>query len=104
MEVLRYFARTGSFPHTPPLVGVLEYQPEAGEAMTVGLAASSLAGEGDAWRLTLDTLRRFFDQVLTGAFGPLDLETGRVRWWTLANKMCRSACWKCSAPTWKRPA
>ncbi len=76
VEVLRYFARTGSFPHTPPLVGVLEYQPEAGEAMTVGLAREFVRGEGDAWRLTLDTLRRFFDQVLTGAFGPLDLETG----------------------------
>ncbi|HBI42653.1 MAG TPA: hypothetical protein DDY78_07320, partial [Planctomycetales bacterium] len=31
---------------------------------------------GDAWNLTLDSLRRFFDQVLTGAFGPPDLEVG----------------------------
>jgi maltose alpha-D-glucosyltransferase / alpha-amylase len=76
VEILRYFARTGSFPHTPRLLGVLEYKAESGEAMTAGLLREFAVGEGDAWNLTLDSLSRFFDHVLTGAFGPPDLEAG----------------------------
>ncbi len=76
VEVLRYFARTGLFPHTPQPLGVLEYQPETGEAMTAGLLREFAVSEGDAWNLTLDSLRRFFDQVLTGTFGAPDWEVG----------------------------
>ena len=75
-EVLRHFARTGLFPHTPPLLGVLDYQPESGEPFTVGMVRAYAPGEGDAWRLTLDALRRFFDQILTGHFPPPTVEAG----------------------------
>ncbi len=76
VEVLRHFARTGSFPHTPSLLGVLEYQPETGGPITVGIVREFIHGEGDAWRLTLDALRRFFDHILTGDFAPPTLEEG----------------------------
>ena len=76
MEVLRRFAKTGAFPHTPSLLGVLEYQPETGGPITVGIVRQFIPGEGDAWRLTLDALRRFFDHVLTGNLPPPALEAG----------------------------
>ena len=76
VEVLRHFARTGLFPHAPALLGVLDYQPETGEPITVGLVRGYVPGEGDAWRLTLDALRRFFDQILTGNLPPPTVEAG----------------------------
>ena len=75
MEVLRRFAKTGAVPHTPSLLGVLEYQPEAGGPITIGIVREFVHGEGDAWRLTLDALRRF-DHILTGDFAPPTLEEG----------------------------
>ena len=78
VEVLRYFARTGSFPHTPRLLGVLEYKQEAGESMTAGLLREFAVGQGDAWNLTLDSLHRLFDLVLTGALGRRIWKWGRV--------------------------
>ena len=76
VEVLHYFARTGAFPHTPPLLGALTYQPEAGESMTLGVLRVFAPGEGDAWHITLDALRRLFDQVLTGSLRLPEVQRG----------------------------
>ncbi len=55
---------------------MLEYQPESGPPMTVGIAQEYIAGEANAWRLTLDALRRFFERVLTESPALPDVEAG----------------------------
>ena len=76
VEALRHLASKKPFSHTPALLGVLRYKPDAGESMTIGVVEEYVTGEGDAWRLTVESLRRFFDHILTGGQGPPTLEAG----------------------------
>jgi maltose alpha-D-glucosyltransferase/alpha-amylase len=76
VEVLRFLASHSPLKQAPLLLGVLEYQPESSQPITVGIAQEYIAGEADAWRLTLDALQRFFERVLTGGFSLPAAETG----------------------------
>ena len=76
VEMLRFLAAHSALKQTPALLGVLEYQPESGPSITTGMAQEYIAGEADAWRLTLDALRRFFEHALTGAVALPEVETG----------------------------
>jgi len=76
VESLQRLASKAPFTHTPALLGVLSYHAETGESLTLGVVEEYVAGESDAWRLTLDALHRFFDQILTSRPPPPDLEAG----------------------------
>ena len=76
VELLRRLASKTPFTHTPALLGVLSYQPAIGDSLTLGVVEEYVAGESDAWRLTLDALHRFFDHILTSGFGPPAIEPG----------------------------
>ena len=52
------------FPHTPPLAGYLEYRPNNGEPMHLGILQGFVPNQGDAWSYTLDALGRYFEQAL----------------------------------------
>jgi len=65
MEIGLYLTEKASFPNAPPVAGVIEYQGRRqGEQMTLGVLHGYIRNEGDAWRYTLDSLGRFFEQVL----------------------------------------
>jgi maltose alpha-D-glucosyltransferase/alpha-amylase len=49
----------------PRLAGVLEYGRPDGEPSTIGTLSEFAPNHGDAWRLTLDALDRYFDNVLS---------------------------------------
>jgi maltose alpha-D-glucosyltransferase/alpha-amylase len=49
----------------PRLAGVLEYGRPDGEPSTIGTLSEFVPNHGDAWRLTLDALDRYFDNVLS---------------------------------------
>jgi maltose alpha-D-glucosyltransferase/alpha-amylase len=65
IEVGRALAEKTTFTHAPPLIGALEYRPNQGASMTVATLSAYVPNEGDAWRYTLDALRRYFENVLT---------------------------------------
>ncbi|HEX9879722.1 MAG TPA: maltose alpha-D-glucosyltransferase, partial [Candidatus Binatia bacterium] len=65
LEIGRFLTEKGSFPHIPPLAGALEYRRNGGEPVTVGILQALVANQGDAWRYTLDSLGRFFQDALT---------------------------------------
>jgi len=70
-------AKTSFYTHVPPLAAALQYHPaERGEPATLGVLQEYAANEGDAWRLTLDALQRFFDHILAGGTGPPQIEAG----------------------------
>ena len=50
-------------PHVPQLAGALEYQPEQGDPVTVGILQEFVENEGDAWNVTRGSLESFFDRV-----------------------------------------
>ncbi|MBI4545688.1 MAG: putative maltokinase, partial [Gemmatimonadetes bacterium] len=64
LEVGRFLNRRG-FPHTPAVVGYLEYRPQRGESMTVGVLKAYVPNEGDAWQYTLDSLGHAFEHALS---------------------------------------
>ncbi len=70
-EVSRFLTERAGFTHTPPLQGCLDYRSD-GRSMTLSLLYGYLPIEGDAWRLTLDELGRYFERVLSlGSGGAL---------------------------------
>jgi len=76
VEMNRVLFTKTNFTHVPPLLGALQYRPERGSATTLGVVQEYVPSEGNAWRLTLDALHRFFDHILAGSSGPPQLEAG----------------------------
>ncbi len=64
LELSRYLTNEGSFPHTPPLVGTIEYQRPGEESMTLALLQGFVSNEGTGFALALDGLGGCFDSVL----------------------------------------
>jgi maltose alpha-D-glucosyltransferase/alpha-amylase len=65
VELGRALAEKTSFTHAVPVAGAFEYRSGQGQPMTLAALFGFAANEGDAWSYTLDTLRRWFAQVLT---------------------------------------
>jgi maltose alpha-D-glucosyltransferase/alpha-amylase len=64
LEIGRYL--TGRhFPNIAPVAGAVEYRRKQGEPMTLAVVQSFIPAQGDAWRYTLDTVGRYFIDVLT---------------------------------------
>ncbi|HEY7157758.1 MAG TPA: maltose alpha-D-glucosyltransferase [Gemmataceae bacterium] len=76
LEMNRVLPAKTSFTDLPRLLGSLQYRSEHGEPATLGILQELAANEGDAWRLTLDALHRFFDSILASSAGPPQLESG----------------------------
>ena len=77
------FLTQKNFPHSPPLVGALEYH-GAGGAMTVAVVKGFVAQAKSAWEFTLEAVSRYYERVFASiaqgqspetppAFGPLKL-------------------------------
>jgi len=65
LEIGRFVTEKTDFSQIPPLAGALEYQGGKNEPMTIGLLQGLVPNQGDAWRYTLDSLRRYFEDCLT---------------------------------------
>jgi maltose alpha-D-glucosyltransferase/alpha-amylase len=66
LEVTRFLNEETPFTHTPRLAGSLEQRFDAvAEPVTLAILQSYMPSSGDAWGYTLDTLGRFFEQVLS---------------------------------------
>ncbi|MGH7659111.1 MAG: putative maltokinase, partial [Gemmatimonadales bacterium] len=64
LEVSGYLTRQGSFTNIAPVAGHIEYRRSRREPMTVGVLLGFVPNEGDAWRYTLDELKRYFERAL----------------------------------------
>jgi len=65
LEIGRFVTEKTSFAHIPPLAGFFEMRKGRGEPTTVGILQGLVANEGDAWRYTLDSLGRYFEEILS---------------------------------------
>ncbi len=66
-EIGRYLTERG-FQYAPRVAGAIEYLRPRSEPMTLGIMHEFVRKESDAWELTLDALRDFFDRAsATGA-------------------------------------
>jgi len=74
LEIGCFLTEKETFPNAPPVAGTLEYQTRRkGEPETLGILHGYVPNEGDAWQYTLDSLGRYFEQVLAhpGVEAPL---------------------------------
>ncbi|MGH7976241.1 MAG: maltose alpha-D-glucosyltransferase, partial [Limisphaerales bacterium] len=81
--VLKFFRRLGqgmnpefeiglfltekNFPHSPPLVGALEYHGENNSQMTLAVAKGFVPYAKNAWKFTLEAVSRYYDRVFASA-------------------------------------
>jgi maltose alpha-D-glucosyltransferase/alpha-amylase len=65
LEASRFLVDRPSFGQVAPLAGALEYRRDSGPPITLGVLFGYVPNEGNAWRLTLDSLSRYFERALT---------------------------------------
>src|SRR5205807_9676756 len=65
LELGRFLTEERGFRNIAPLAGALELRRPNGEVTTLGVLHGFLPNEGDARTYTLDTLGRYYEQVLT---------------------------------------
>ncbi len=71
LEIGRFFARRGpEHRGVPRLAGVLEYRQSSHEPCTLGTLFEYVPNQGDAWRLAMDEIDRYYDRVLTDEHHP----------------------------------
>jgi len=62
LEVGRFLTGKG-FPHSPPLLGALEYRGADGSQMTLAVAKAFVPHAKSAWEFTLDAIGHYYDEV-----------------------------------------
>src|SRR6185369_7375070 len=77
LEVGAFLTDVARFPHTPPVLGGLEYRPRRGEPTAVGILLAFVANEGDAWSFTLREVAASFER-LAAAPGEVPAPAGGV--------------------------
>ena len=64
VEVTRFLTERRHFANVPAFVGAIEYRRSRAEPTVVALLQTAVPNEGDAWKLTLDAVGRYFERVL----------------------------------------
>ena len=65
LEIGRFLTDRKLIQHFAPIVGALEYQASGKPIMAIGILQKFIPDSRDAWSYTLDTLRDYFEQVMT---------------------------------------
>jgi maltose alpha-D-glucosyltransferase/alpha-amylase len=73
-EIGRFLTEVAHFPNTAPVFGIVEYQGNDGNNMTLALLQGYVRNQGDGWEYTLDYLARFLEESRTAA-EPIELAT-----------------------------
>jgi maltose alpha-D-glucosyltransferase/alpha-amylase len=68
LEIGRFLTEKTSFRQVPLTAGAVEYRPNQGQSVTVGVLHQYVPNTGDAWRHTLDELSHYFETALAQDF------------------------------------
>lgn len=67
MEIVRFLSENTRFRNSPKYSGSVEYIDDDGKMMVFGLLQEKVDNQGDAWNMTIDSVGRFYERVLTRA-------------------------------------
>ncbi len=67
LEIGRFLTESSRFANCGAVAGGIEYQPEDGDCTTLAILQSHVPNQGSGWSYTVDYLRRFLEDVATGA-------------------------------------
>lgn len=65
LEVGRFLTENASFPNVSPFLGAIEYRRQESKPIVVGILQAFIPNQGDAWKYALDSLRGYFERVLS---------------------------------------
>lgn len=65
LEITRYLSEKTDYKNSPHFVGALEYHPGKNNIIVLGMMQDLVENQGDAWDYTKDSLKRYFENVLT---------------------------------------
>lgn len=65
LEITRYLTEKTEYKNSPRFVGAIEYEPDKKNIIVLGMMQDLIPNQGDAWDYTKDSLKRFFERVLT---------------------------------------
>ena len=66
LEIGRFLTEK-NFPHSPTLLGALEYHADADAPMTLAVAKAFVPHAKNGWKFTLDAISRYYDRVFADA-------------------------------------
>ena len=64
LEIGRYLTESQKFPNTPDVFGSLEYRRKGSDPLILGTLVQYVPNQGDAWSMTLDSVKGFVERVL----------------------------------------
>jgi len=64
-EMTQFLTEKAGFSMIPPYAGSIEYQQSGSEPTLIGLLQGYVPNQGDAWTYTVDTVGRYFENVLS---------------------------------------
>lgn len=65
LEIGRFLSDRQQFPHSPKVLGYMEYRRRGDEPMTLALLLRQVANQGTGWQYTLDALGQYLERVLS---------------------------------------
>ncbi|MBK5260378.1 MAG: maltose alpha-D-glucosyltransferase [Thermoanaerobaculia bacterium] len=70
LEVTRFLSEVAKFPHTPRVAGSIDYESANGEVSTLAILQEYTADADDAWTWTLNSIGRYFEELLSRSDAP----------------------------------
>jgi maltose alpha-D-glucosyltransferase/alpha-amylase len=67
LEIVRFLSENTNFKNSPKYSGSVEYHEGDDKTIVFGLLQEKVDNQGDAWNMTIDSVGRFYERVLTKA-------------------------------------
>lgn len=67
LEIVRFLSEATSFRNAPRYAGSIEYREGDGSTFVLGLLQEKVDNQGDAWVMTIDSVGRFYERIMTRA-------------------------------------
>lgn len=65
LEIIRFLTENTSFQHAPRFAGSVQYRDDDGNTIVLGLLQEKVDNQGDAWNMTMDSVGRYYERVMT---------------------------------------
>ncbi len=65
LEIVRFLSENTSFRNSPKYAGSVEFHDSEGKTIVLGLLQEKVENQGDAWNVTVDSVGRFYERIIT---------------------------------------
>lgn len=69
LEIVRFLSEHTTFQNSPRYAGSVEYRDEDDKTIVFGLLQEKVDNQGEAWTMSVDSVGRYFERVITKAKG-----------------------------------